>query len=275
MTDDYKQQITNHVRNVIQKRIIELKQEHPELLYTNQWRLRFPDGFHQSNNVIPVTTTTKNGVYTIGELHLVVPESFELDLEAMEFLPKNEPYTSGTSHFQTPPLDNSLEMLNAMVVGLNDFLSQIDGSMLPPTPQSKPTLSSQQSPEIKPHQNLFTTSPDQLETIQNAILQHDELPEWFTSIRDREVKEALLEKMAETYIQYRSQRNGNSSLSEFFADYTEYLKEHDKLQHYCSYKAKPVELNDRGWCTESYCSKKPYRSVCPRSTLQFAPPNTD
>jgi len=275
MTDDYKQQITNSVRDVIQGRIAELKHHHPEELYTNQWRLRFPDGFHQGNNVIPVTTTTKNGVYTIGELHLVVPESFELDLEAMEFIPKNEPYTSDPSHIQTPPLDNSLEMLNAMVVGLNDFLSQIGGSMLPPTPQSKPTLSSQQSPEIKPHQNLFTTSPDQLETIQNAILQHDELPEWFTSIRDREVKEALLEKMAETYIQYRSQRNGNSSLSEFFADYTEYLKEHDKLQHYCSYKAKPVELNDRGWCTESYCSKKPYRSVCPRSTLQFAPPNTD
>lgn len=280
MTDDYQQQITNYVRDVVQQRITHLKETHSDQLYTQQWQLRFPNGFHEGNNVIPVITTTKDGQYCIGELHLVVPSSYELDLEAIEFVPKNEPYKAPAVD-SAPPLDTSLDMLNTMITGLNDFIAGMAGQV---QPQSKPsgigilgTPSEHTSQSKTSTPSLYTSkaSETQIDKVRNAILQHDELPQWFINLRDTDIRDQLLHKMVETFIQYSNQRNGNASLAEFFDDYTEYLKDNDTLQNWCTYKAKPVELNTKGWCQETYCSKKPYRSPCPRSTLKFAPSNTD
>ncbi|MCF7802680.1 MAG: hypothetical protein K9N46_05430 [Candidatus Marinimicrobia bacterium] len=278
MTDDYKKEITNYVRDVIQQRIAHLKEAHPDRLYTNQWQLQWPDGFQEGNNVIPVTTTTKDGPYCIGELHLVVPPSFELDLEAMEFVPKNEPYQAPQPTSKNPPsLNNSLELMNAMFEALNGFLSTGLSSQegIPTTGPQRTFSGRSGSPEPQTPGSLHTGSSKQLEQVRKAILRHDDLPDWFINLRDTEIRDQLLNKMADTYIKYSRQHNGNASLAEFFGDYTEYLKENDTLQDWCTYKAKPVELNRKGWCQETYCSKKPYRSTCPRSTLKFTSSQPD
>ena len=278
MTDDYKTQITQYVRDVIQQRLAHLKEAHPDRLYTQQWQLQWPDGFQEGNNVIPVTTTTKDGQYSIGELHLVVPASYELDLDAMEFVPKNEPCQPPQSTTTNPPsLNNCLELVNAMFEALNGFLSTRVPSQgtIPPTEPRSAFRGISGSPAPQTPSSLNTGSSKQLEQVRQAILQHDDLPDWFINLRDTEARDALLQKMAETYLQYNRQRNGNSSLAEFFEDYTEYLKDNNNLQDWCTYKAKPVELNSKGWCKETYCSKKPYRSTCPRATLKFTSSHPD
>ena len=280
MTDDYKQQITQYVREVVQRRIAQLKEEHPNQLYTHQWQLEWPSGFTEGNNVIPITTQTKDGLYCIGELHLVVPSSYELDLEAMEFVPVNEPYDPPKTTTQPPPLNTSLEMLNAMVTGLNEFLGSVTGeqsaqSLTQPLSPFHPSESQQTGETTHSPLQFQTTSSRDLESIKQSILDHEDLPDWYTMINDREARDTLLTKMAETYVQYRTQ-SGNQSLSTFFKDYTDFLQDRGKLQNWCTYKSKSVELNEQGWCTETYCSKKPYRKKCPRSTLKFAPaPNND
>lgn len=280
MTDTYQKQITNYVRDVIQQRITHLKETHPDQLYTQQWQLKFPNGFQEGNNVIPVITTTKDGTYCIGELHLVVPASYELDLEAIEFIPKNEPYQAPAAE-QAPPLDTSLDMLNAMIQGLNDFIAGMAGQFQPSSTPSTtgilgtPSKHTSQSKSSTPSLYTSKASDTQVDKVRKAILQHDDLPQWFMNLRDTDIRDQLLHKMAETFLQYSKQRNGKTSLAEFFEDYTEYLKENDTLQDWCTYKAKPVELNSKGFCQETYCSKKPYKSQCPRATLKFAPSNTD
>ena len=50
MTPDYKSQITSQVREAVNRHIERLKQDHPELLLTKQWHLRWPRGFSEGNN---------------------------------------------------------------------------------------------------------------------------------------------------------------------------------------------------------------------------------
>ena len=42
--------------------------------------------------------------------------------------------------------------------------------------------------------------------------------------------------------------------------------------NYCKYKSKPVILDERGYCDEGYCSKKPFQNKCPMATLKFGNP---
>jgi len=62
---------------------------------------------------------------------------------------------------------------------------------------------------------------------------------------------------------------GRSDLGEFFAKYTAHLLNAGHLHHYCTYKGKPVEINDRGFCQEAYCSKKPFNEKCNIPKLRF------
>ena len=101
------------------------------------------------------------------------------------------------------------------------------------------------------------------------------LPEWYETIHSREVAENLLQKLAEGYLHYQRQVGHSVSLEDYFHQYTDYLLKEGKLHHYCPYKGKAVHLDSDDWCTETYCSKKPFHSECPQVTLRFGAPPED
>ena len=94
------------------------------------------------------------------------------------------------------------------------------------------------------------------------------LPEWYATISSQKVADDLLTRLAEGYLHQRS-LGRTDGLKQYFDQYTTYLKKENKLHEFCSYKGKAVKLDDRGFCTESYCSKKPFQAVCPRTSLRF------
>jgi len=277
--EDYKQQITLKIKDSINQSIDKLKTDHPDLLLTKQWNVLFPKGFKSGHNVIPVVTTSKQGKYLIGELLFYLPDNLELDLESIELTLKNEPFDEKQVRVKTPvPLDEPLDVLNNIIIGLNNFVQTLP----------MPTYSS--NPVIRKSQNLFDnmqgtvvkpkTIPvngfannninnGDIDTIRQQILQSDYLPEWFRTIGSYEIREQLLTKIAESLAHYRKQVGRAIDLQEFFDKYTEMLLKQDKLYHYCKYKSKPVSLDPGGQCTENYCSKKPYNAGCPHVTLRF------
>ena len=284
--EDYKQQITLKIKDSINQWIDKLKEEHKDLLLTKQWSVLFPKGFKSGHNVIPVVTTSKKGKYLIGELLFYLPDNLELDMESIELSLKNEPFDEKQARVKTPvPLDEPLDVLNNIIIGLNNFVQTLP----------IPTYSS--NPVIRKSQNLFdnmhgTVSPKtipingfannngnntgnnigytgDIDAIRKKILQSSYLPEWFRTIGSYEIREQLLAKIAESLAHYRKQVGHAIDLQEFFDKYTEMLLKQDKLYHYCKYKSKPVDLDSSGQCTENYCSKKPYNAGCPHVTLRF------
>ena len=92
MTTDYQSQITDRVKEGINRWIEELKGKHPELLLTKRWRIHWPKGFSEGNNTVSVVTSCKQGQYLVGQVEFVLPQNLELDLEAVELVLKDEPF---------------------------------------------------------------------------------------------------------------------------------------------------------------------------------------
>ena len=107
-----------------------------------------------------------------------------------------------------------------------------------------------------------------MEDIREAMRKSPFLPEWYATISNQKVADDLLTRLAEGYLHQRS-LGRTSGLKDYFEQYTAYLKKEDKLYEHCNYKGKSVKLDDRGFCMESYCSKKPFQAVCPRTSLRF------
>ncbi|MEE9167916.1 MAG: hypothetical protein V3U24_10720, partial [Candidatus Neomarinimicrobiota bacterium] len=129
MKNSYKQEITERIKDSLNRWIEELKKSHPELLLTKQWRTLFPRGFTEGNNVIPVVTGSKKGKHLVAEVQFVLPESLELDLDAMELTVKNEPFEEKEKEASPVPIDEPLDVLNELILGVNDFLQSLNLSI--------------------------------------------------------------------------------------------------------------------------------------------------
>jgi len=292
--EDYKQQITLRIKDNLNQWIDKLKSENPELLLTKQWKVHFPDGFKAGFNSLPVVTNAKQGKHLVAEVEFVLPESLELDLENLELNLKNEPFLETKKQIKRPVLlDNSLDILNNLIIGLNEFMqgfrgaapstyaaSKVNGNVpiintvpIAPIAPTAPFNPAQQNRtiEVKSVQpnTIRVNGAGDIDSIKHQLLQSADLPEWFRTIDSREIREQLLQKIAETLAHYRQQLGREVDLTDFFRQYTNQLMKAGRLYHYCKYKAKAIHLDDEGLCTENYCSKKPFRNTCPQVTLKF------
>ena len=278
--DDYKQMIRESISGEIGEWIERLKTRDNDLKLTRQWKVFFPRGFESGNNVLPVITGSKEGKRLIGEVSFILPDNLELDTEDLNLILKDEPFVESYEPKLTPqPMEDSLDLLNRMVVSINEFLSGV--------PIERPRLEDnrRESPffgidvEKRKKINIIgfdngyigetKVSTDKFESIKRQMLASSYLPEWFKTISSHEIRNSLLEKLTEGYIRYRSKLGRDVSLEEFFRDYTAHLKKSDKLHDYCPYKAKSVNLTEQGHCLEDYCSKKPYNAPCSVPVLKF------
>ena len=265
---DYQKLILGRVKDRINEWLETLKQKHLELLLTRQWRIIWLKGFHQGQNIMPVITSCKDGEYLIGEIQMVLPPSLELDLEAVELALKEEPYEGPPNVHSVPSLDDPLDLLNELVVGINGFLSGIP----------VPTVSAAESPinpipfaplKVHPFRGQATVLPDNMEALKTELLKSLHLPEWFKAIESGDVRQGVLTKLAEGYTQYNLRKGYAATIKEFFEEYSDALLRQNKLYHHCPYKGRGVEIDYRGHCQEVFCQKKPHNSPCPVPNLRF------
>ena len=279
--DDYKKMIRESIEEEIGEWIERLKTQQPELKLTRQWKLFFPRGFESGNNVLPVITGSKEGKRLIAEVSFLLPDSLELDRSDLNLTLKNEPYKEPTESKPSPdPIEDSLDLLNKMVVSINEFLSGVEIERPGRYENRRQTASLGKSADEN-HSKVNVIrfdngvlgetklSTDKLESVKREMLASSHLPEWFKAISSSEIRNSLLEKLTEGYIHYRSKLGRDVTLKEFFREYTIHLKKTDKLHDYCPYKAKPVNLTEAGHCLEDYCSKKPYNAPCGVPVLKF------
>jgi len=148
MKNGYKKLITDRIKDEVNKWIDELKSKHQDLLLTKQWRIIFPKGFQRGHNTMPVITGSKNGQHIIGEVQFVLPEDLELDINGIELVLKDEPYQEikKESKKQIPvPIDEPLDTINDLVIGINQFLQSLNISI----------------PTTTPTPSFFATQPNQ------------------------------------------------------------------------------------------------------------------
>ncbi len=128
MTEDYKKHITERIKDKVNHWIEELKEKHPELLLTKQWRLLWPKGFTEGQNVIPVVTSSKQGKYLVGQVQFVLPKDLELDMDAVDLVFQDAPYKDpARKKPKAPvPLNEPLDLLNDLVLGINGFLQSLN-----------------------------------------------------------------------------------------------------------------------------------------------------
>jgi hypothetical protein len=301
-TNGYKKLITDSIKAAVNDWIEDLKNKHKELLLTKQWKVLFPKGFVEGHNVLPVVTSSKSGKHLIAEVQFVLPDDLELDMEGIELVLKNEPYVLSKKEKEIKagpvPLDESFDILNDMIIGLNSFLQNLNFSMpgiAMPTSTATPTFFSnpikakqdQSQLKINPinnvngsndfiHNNFSNNTSNGntsiIENIKKQMINNQYLPDWIKTIESKEVWDQLLTKLAEAFYHYQQQMGKAVELKDFFEKYTEHLLSQGKLYHYCKYKSKPVKLDANSHCTENYCSKKPYNSTCPMAMLKFGAP---
>lgn len=285
----YKELVTGIIKNRINEWINELKEKHPENKLTRQWKVLFPKGYTEGQNVLPVITSAKDGNRVIGEAQFILPVSLELDPDMVELVLKNKPYqdtdynTIARNHNLPVPLDEPIEVLNELVLGINDFLIKLDITQNPAgsdnywqlTPPDKLTgLKGQKSskngyssPRVMSEINF--KDDDKIEDVKVTMWNSSHLPEWLKVIASHKIREELLEKLAKGYIHYENKLARPVELEEFFSEYTKHLLDTGKLHNYCLYKGKAVSLNDDGNCIEDWCSKKQYNTECPETVLRF------
>jgi len=297
-TNGYKKLITDSIKAAVNDWIEDLKNKHKELLLTKQWKIIFPKGFNEGHNVLPVVTSSKNGKHLIAEVQFVLPDNLELDMVGLQLILKNEPYIPSEKEKKTGPvpIDESIDILNDMVIGLNSFLQNLNFSMpaiAMPTSSRATTFfndplnikKDQSQLKINPvvsvngntnfiHNNSINNSNNNsiIDNIKKQMINSNYLPDWIKTIESRDVWDQLLTKLAEAFYHYQQQVGKAVDLKDFFEKYTEHLLSQGKLYHYCKYKSKPVKLDANSHCTENYCSKKPYNSACPLATLKFGSP---
>lgn len=281
--EDYQQQITERIRDGINRHIERLKQEHPELLLTRQWLIAWPKGFSEGHNLVPVTTSCKQGQYLVGEVQLVLPPNMELDLEAVELVLKDEPFDPRQPVAEGPlSVDDPLDLLTDLVTGINGFLQSLFQDL--PQTRKGPLFTGPIALDRSVNRPLKVHDPWEPGSIRNGgdveelmqkMRRSPYLPEWYETVYDSDVAEGLLQKLAEGFLKYQQQVGRSVSLQEYFRQYTAYLLKEGKLHHYCRYKGKAVHLDSDNHCSEIYCSKKPFRSECPQATLRFGAPPED
>jgi len=289
---EYRKAITERIKESLNNWIETLKKEQPELLLTKQWQILFPKGFNEGYNILSVVTGSKKGQHLIAQVEFVLPRDLELDFNDLELVHKNEPYKEPTEKVKRKavpvPIDEPIDVLNNMIIGVNSFLGSLNinvpstpsfsgfnqltekqqpmkvSPMLSTTPQNIPMAA---APPFKPaDENL-------VENVKNTMLKSEYLPEWLKTIENREVFEALMTKLTEGFIHYQKKIGHAVDLKEYFDLYESHLKEQGKLHYYCKYKGKPVKHDSNEYCLESYCSKMPYKSKCSYSTLKFGTNN--
>ena len=292
MTNGYKEQIMQRIKENINNWIEKLKVEHPDKLLTKQWSVLWPKGFSEGHNVISVVTGSKKGKHLVGEVQFVLPESLELDPDAVELTLKNEPFKesrkAGINKQKKPiPLDEPLDVLNELVMGVNSFLTSLNltiptaaRDLTSPLFQTSSPYRKQQPPNPAPAIMPLEAAPpfngyednNLIEKVCREMLKSSYLPDWFKTISSKEVWEKLLTKLAEGFLHYQRKIGKPVDLKDFFEMYTEHLQKTGKLQDYCKYKGNPVKLDysNSKWCTESYCSKKPPFDIeCQLSIKRF------
>ena len=116
-------------------------------------------------------------------------------------------------------------------------------------------------------------SDNLVDKLKGEMYKNEHLPVWLKTIENREVFEALMQKLSEGFIHYQKKIGHAVDLKEYFDLYESHLKEQGKLHYYCKYKGKPVKHDSNEYCLESYCSKMPYKSKCSYSTLKFGTTN--
>ena len=278
--EDYKKMIRESISSEIGEWIERLKTQDNEKKLTRQWKVNFPRGFEVGNNILPVITGSKEGMRLIGEVSFLLPDSLELDTDDLNLTLKNEPFSESVNPMIRPePMEDSLDLINKMVVSINEFLSGVEIKRPNRIINHKQTpffgIDSDKKSKINVigFDNGYTgqtkLSTDKLDTIKREMLASSYLPEWFKTITSYDIRDSLLEKLTEGYIHYKIKLGRDLSLEEFFREYTLHLKKSEKLHDYCPYKAKSVNLTDKGHCLEDYCSKKPYNAPCSVPVLKF------
>jgi len=271
-------EITEKIKDSVNQWLSQLKEKHPELHLTSQWKTLFPRGYKSGNNVVPVITGSNQGKYLLAEVRFHLPDSLELDPDSIELILKDEPFQETGKTKVTPiPLDEPLQILNEMVSGINEFLSEIGTASIPtkrPLPVFPFTNTSAPKENSSLRKIIIPEHTEDLEELRKEMSRSTHLPDWLTSISSDSLKDELLQKLAEGYLIYCRQVGRKVPLKDFFNIYTTHLKEQKKLHHYCPYKAKSIKLDENNWCTETYCSKKPYKAGCSYPVLRFgAPPD--
>lgn len=282
MKNGYKKLITDRIKDEVNKWIDEIKSKSPDLLLTKQWRIIFPKGFQTGHNALPVVTGSKQGQHMIAEASFVLPDDLELDINNVELVLKNEPYKEINKIPSPVPIDEPLDIVNDLVVGINQFLQQLNINI--PSVSSTTFLAAEQHSDFKVAINplnhkmnvirngLSVTNHNDdnlIDKVRKQMLQSPYLPEWFKTIESQHIWDELLNKLAEALLHYQKQLGRAVDLKEFFEKYTEHLQKQGKLYPYCKYKSKPIALDENGHCMENYCSKKPYNAPCPLATLKF------
>ena len=288
MTNGYKKAITDRIKESVNNWIETLKKEQPELLLTKQWQVLFPKGFNEGFNCLSVVTGSKKGKYLIAQVEFVLPRDLELDFDNIELVHKNEPFKKETKETKKKalpiPIDEPIDVLNNMIIGVNSFLGSLNISV-PSIPSFTGFNLTEKQQPIKVSPLLSTTtqnvpvaaapplSDNLVDKLKGEMYKNEHLPVWLKTIENREVFEALMQKLSEGFIHYQKKIGHAVDLKEYFDLYESHLKEQGKLHYYCKYKGKPVKHDSNEYCLESYCSKMPYKSKCSYSTLKFGTTN--
>ena len=195
----------------------------------------------------------------------------EIDLDDIEFTQKDESYKVDKKVNDIRPISEPLDLFNDVLVGINGFITSLSFPNSPTKSQMDlPFGGVKASSVINPVKvkNQQVASQD-IDEVRLQLKHRTVLPEWLRTISNSDVHDTLLEKIAESYVQYTRDAGNNISIQEFIAMYEKYLKREGKLYDYCRYKAQSVELDDKGLCQESYCSKKPFQKPCDQAGLKF------
>ncbi len=274
MSEEYKKLITDRIREEVNRWIEELKEQHKDLLLTKQWRILFPKGFTPGHNSIPVVTHSKNGQHLVAEIEFVLPDDLNLDVNDIQLALKDEGFhedaiPAAQKKPNLVPVDEPLYMLNRIVIGINEFIASL-GVRSGGTVTSRPTfLSGTSTASNSTTVRVLGSENSDLEDVKRRMINSAQLPDWIRSIESKATYDEVLNKLAVAFQQYQRQTMARSDLGEFFAKYTAHLLNVGHLHHYCTYKGKPVEMNERGYCQEAYCSKKPFNDKCNIPKLRF------
>ena len=264
----YRDQVTAKIRDAVNQWLDKLKKEKPELQLTRQWKAMFDNGFVPGHASLPVVTASKNGKHLIAEVGFIVPDNLEIDLEDLELSLMDEPFKQKKTTKLSPTIEQPLGVLNDIIVGVNNFLSELSFTSIPGQAVKKVNLtpSPQMINRLKVNANAY--SQQDIGDVRKQIRESNRLPEWLRSISNLEVYNTLIDKIAEGYVQYS--KTSNVTLPEFFKLYEEYLTKEGKIYDYCKYKAQAIELDkNNGQCLEGYCSKRPFNKVCDQSIKKF------
>ena len=268
MSDEYKKLILDKIREEVNRWIDELKEKHEDLMLTRQWQVLFPKGFQPGHIILPVITSSRNGKHLVANVEFVLPDDLHLDIENMKLVLKDEAFQneSDMTYSRPIPIDEPLDLLNRVVIGVNEFIRSL--TLVMPTGQQLNLFKTEFGPASQQSNSsgILVSRPtggDDLDKIRRDIVASPHLPEWIKTIGNKQVYDELIDKLVPAY------KQSQLSLKDFFDKYTSHLLSHGHLHYYCKYKGKPVELDEREYCQESFCSKKPYNAMCSLAILKF------